>query len=165
MAQKNTAAKSQIVLVGVVCLTVVSFVWGCRKSEKESAEHEPRKFTQEQANLEFQKQLKVPGMKSTLEAGDFLVRLLESRRLPGAENAEKGAMLSPASADTLLPNVYTPQPTNYPMSRTFNGQRRLSGPWENHYTVVKMSADSPWQLQKAWRTDAQGNTVEEYPVK
>ena len=74
-------------------------------------------------------------------------------------------MLSPASADTLLPNVYTPQPTNYPLSRTYNGQRKLSGPLENHYTVVKMSADSPWQIQKAWRTDAQGNTIEEYRVK
>ncbi len=104
-------------------------------------------------------------MPLTLEAGRFLAQLLESGRLPGAENAEKGAMLSPASADTLLPNVYTPQPTNYPLFRTFNGQRKLGGPWENHYTVVKMSADSPWQLQEAWRTDAQGKTVEEYSIQ
>lgn len=164
MAQENTAMKSRILFVGGVCLTAVSLFSGCRKpekaaeAEKGSAEHQPRPFTPEEANLEFQKQLKVPGMKSTLEAGDFLARLLESGRLPGAENAEKGAMLGPAS-------VYTPQPTNYPMSRTFVGQRRLDGPWENHYTVVKMSADSPWQLQKAWRTDAQGKIVEEYSVK
>lgn len=147
-------------LVGLACLTTVSIVSGCRKSKKESAEHEqqPQRFSQEAADLEFQKQLKVPGMHSTLEAGQFLTQLLASGRLPGAENAEKGAMLGPAS-------VYTPQPTNYPMSRTFNGQRTYGGPWENHYTVVKMSADSPWQLQKAWRTDAQSKTVEEYSVK
>ncbi len=159
-------------LIGVVCLTAVALVVGCRKSKQEAAEAEkgspeqpPKKYTQEEANREFQKQMKVPGARETLDAGRFLAQLLESRRLPGAENAERGAMLSPASADTLLPNVYTPQPTNYPLSRTFNGQRKLGGPWENHYTVVKMSVDNPWQIKKAWRTDAQGNTVEEYRVK
>ncbi|ODU23863.1 MAG: hypothetical protein ABS95_02825 [Verrucomicrobia bacterium SCN 57-15] len=156
---------SILFLAGILCLAAVPLVSGCRKSEKKSTEQAPQKFTQEQANLEFQKQMKVPGMRSTLEAGQFLAQLLESHRLPGAENAERGAMLSPASAETLLPNVYTPQSTNYPMSRTYNGQKKLGGPWENHYTVVKRSADSPWQLQKAWRTDAQGNTAEEYPVK
>lgn len=150
-------------LAGGFCLTAVLLYTGCRKSEREatnqkSEEHEPQKFTQQQADLEFQRQLKVPGMRSTLDAGQFLARLLASGHLPGAEDAEKGAMLSPAS-------VYAPEPTNYPMSRTFNGQRKLGGPWENHYTVVKMSADSPWHLQKAWRTDAQGDIVEEYPVK
>lgn len=144
-------------LAGILCLAV-ALVSGCRKSETKSAEREPQKFTQEQANQEFQKQLKVPGMRQTLDAGQFLAQLLESHRLPGAENVERGAMLSPAS-------VYTPQSTNYPMSREFNGQRKLGGPWENHYIVAKKSADSPWQLQRAWRTDAQGNTVEEYPVR
>lgn len=155
--------------LGIACLTAVSLVSGCHKSkqaaaeaEKGSVEQQPTKFSQDEANREFQKQLKVPGMRSTLEAGQFLAQLLESHRLPGAENAERGTMLSPASAETLLPNVYTPQPTNYPLSRTFNGQRKLGGPWENHYTVVKTSVDSPWQIQRAWRTDAQGNTVEEY---
>lgn len=155
----------KLLLLGVVCLTAVSLLSGCRKSKQEATEQLPKKYTQEEANREFQKQLKVPGMHSTLEAGQFLAQLLESRRLPGAENAERGAMLSPASADTLLPNVYTPQPTNYPLSRTFSGQRKLGGAWENQYTVVKMSADSPWQIKRAWRTDAQGNTVEEYRVK
>ncbi len=171
MAQKNTATKSRILFVGGVCLIAVSPFSGCRKAEnaaeaeKRSAEQVPKKYTQEEANREFQKQLKVPGARESSDAGRFLAQLLESGRLPGAENAEKGAMLSPASADTLLPNVYTPQPTNYPLSRTFNGQRKLGGPWENHYTVVKLSADSPWQIKRAWRTEAQGNTVEEYRVK
>ena len=142
-------------IVGLIAFALVA---GCGKSQKESAEHEPQKFTQEQANQEFQKQLKVPGMRQTLDAGRFLAQLLESHRLPGAENAEKGAMLSPDS-------VYTPQPTNYPLTRTFNGQRKLGGPWENHYVVTKQSADTSWRLQRAWRTDTQGNTGEEYVVK
>jgi hypothetical protein len=145
-------------VVIVVCLAGFALVSGCRKSKQESAEHGPQKFTQEQADLEFQKQLKMPGMRSTTEAGQFLAQLLESHRLPGAENFERGAMLGPAS-------VYTPQSTNYPMSREFVGQRKLSGPWENHYIVVKKSADSSWQLQKAWRTDVQSNIVEVYPLQ
>jgi len=170
-SRKRSQTYFLMFLLGIACLAVVTLVFRGRKSGQQSAEgkaiarHEQQLKRQKAANLEFQKQLKVPGMRSTLDAGEFLARLLDSGRLPGAENFERGAMLSPASAETLLPNVYTPQPTNYPLSRTFNGQRKLGGAWENHYTVVKMSADSPWQIKRAWRTDAQGNTVEEYQVK
>ena len=34
-----------------------------------------------------------------------------------------------------------------------------------HYTVVRESNDSPWKLQKAWRTDAHGRVVEEYQTQ
>jgi pimeloyl-ACP methyl ester carboxylesterase len=33
-----------------------------------------------------------------------------------------------------------------------------------HYTVVRESDGSPWKLQKAWRTDANGRVVEKYPI-
>ena len=33
-----------------------------------------------------------------------------------------------------------------------------------HYQFGRLSQDSPWKLQKAWRTDQGGQTVEEYPV-
>jgi len=33
-----------------------------------------------------------------------------------------------------------------------------------HYTLVQESKDSPWKLQKAWRTDADGRLIEEYAV-
>ena len=32
-----------------------------------------------------------------------------------------------------------------------------------HYQVTRSSKASPWQLQKAWRTD--GDTLEEYPLR
>lgn len=35
----------------------------------------------------------------------------------------------------------------------------------NHYTMMRSSADAEWQLQKAWRTDTEGRTVVEWPVK
>ena len=33
-----------------------------------------------------------------------------------------------------------------------------------HYTVARVSRDGPWQLQKAWRSDFSGKTMEEFPV-
>ncbi|HTY89335.1 MAG TPA: hypothetical protein VMB80_17940 [Candidatus Acidoferrum sp.] len=33
-----------------------------------------------------------------------------------------------------------------------------------HFQVIRASEDSPWKLQKAWRTDANGHLIEEYPV-
>ena len=33
-----------------------------------------------------------------------------------------------------------------------------------HFQVVRASEESPWKLQKAWRTDAKGRLIEEYPV-
>jgi hypothetical protein len=33
-----------------------------------------------------------------------------------------------------------------------------------HYKVTRASADGPWKLVKAWRTDAKGRALEVYPV-
>jgi hypothetical protein len=33
-----------------------------------------------------------------------------------------------------------------------------------HYTLIRASKKSPWQLKSAWRTDAGGQRIEEYPV-
>jgi len=33
-----------------------------------------------------------------------------------------------------------------------------------HYTVARASKDSPWRLQKAWRTDRNDHTIQEFPV-
>jgi hypothetical protein len=33
-----------------------------------------------------------------------------------------------------------------------------------HYQFTRSSKDGPWQLQKAWRTDQNDHTVQEYPV-
>ncbi len=35
----------------------------------------------------------------------------------------------------------------------------------NHYTLVRSEKGAAWQLDKAWRTDPQGRTVKEWPVK
>ena len=52
----------------------------------------------------------------------------------------------------------------YPMVLTLHAVKTGESA-TNHYTVVRQSKDAPWQIQRAWRTDSQGNLVEEWPVK
>src|SRR5208337_3608300 len=33
-----------------------------------------------------------------------------------------------------------------------------------HFQVVRATEDGPWKLQKVWRTDQDGKTIEEFPV-
>ena len=33
-----------------------------------------------------------------------------------------------------------------------------------HYTFSRASKPGPWKLQKAWRTDESGQTIEEYSI-
>ncbi len=35
----------------------------------------------------------------------------------------------------------------------------------NHYTLVRPDKGAAWRLDKAWRTNPRGRTVEEWPVK
>jgi hypothetical protein len=53
---------------------------------------------------------------------------------------------------------------NHPDSNTFAFAVRKEGdPTFYHYTVTRASKDSPWKLQKAWRTDKKGTIIEEFP--
>jgi hypothetical protein len=45
----------------------------------------------------------------------------------------------------------------------FDG-RKNGDPSDYHYQVGRLSKDNPWKLQKAWRTDQDGKTIEEFPV-
>jgi hypothetical protein len=45
----------------------------------------------------------------------------------------------------------------------FDG-RKNGDPSDYHYQFGRLSQDSPWKLQKAWRTDQDGKTIEEFPV-
>ena len=33
-----------------------------------------------------------------------------------------------------------------------------------HYTIARVSKDSPWKLQKAWKTAQNGETIQEFPI-
>jgi hypothetical protein len=81
-------------------------------------------------------------------AMEFLHNLKEEGRLPGWSKEEKGQMA--------YPEVYS-------SSGTFNIRKNGSSSIF-HYQVTRASKDSPWKLRKAWRTDKNGHTTEEYPV-
>jgi|GEM_PF-696961 len=81
-------------------------------------------------------------------AGKFLHDLKENGQLPGFSKDDRGT-------------TATPEPN--PNSVTFNyGKSGDSSIY--HYTVGRESKESPWKLQKAWRADQNGRTIEEYPV-
>jgi hypothetical protein len=104
----------------------------------------------------FVKQLQTPGYVLARDAANYLHRLRIQGRLPGFQKDQKGWIL-------LLP----PSNTNhYPIVLTLSMRNKnVAGPFPYHYTVVKQTAEDGWQLQRAWLTGTNGNTVEEFPTQ
>jgi hypothetical protein len=89
--------------------------------------------------------------------GDFLFRLHQKGQLPGDTKDDHGKVtcyLSPRDLEQLV----------YPLSRTYQVVKKGDSS-TNNYTVVRLTKHSPWQLQRAWRTDSQGRVTEEWAVK
>lgn len=77
----------------------------------------------------------------------FLNGLKAKGELPGWSGSDPGAMCLDA----------------FPDHEEFDG-RKNGDPSDYHYQVGRLSQDSPWRLQKAWRTDQDGKTIEKFPV-
>jgi hypothetical protein len=96
----------------------------------------------------------------TAEAGNFLFDMHQQGKLPGDSKDMHGEITS-----EMVPwsEVQSNQEV-YPLSRTFhvaiNGES-----FTNNYTVVKLSENSSWQLQRAWRIGSDGHIVQEWPTK
>jgi hypothetical protein len=101
---------------------------------------------------------KNPVVVETLSAGDFLLGLHRQSLLPGDSKDMHGEIHS-VTDPYPFPNEVT-----YPFTRMFYVSI-IGETFTNNYTVLRLAKDSPWQLQRAWRTDSQGHTVEEWPVK
>jgi hypothetical protein len=87
----------------------------------------------------------------------FVVELKDKNQLPGVSKDDQ------MSITTGLPMSHLKE-VKYPFSGTFD--LVLAGEsFTNHYAVVRPAADAAWQLEKAWRTDAQGHAIKEWPVK
>src|SRR6266446_398213 len=91
----------------------------------------------------------------TIAASDFLVGLHKQGRLPGDSKDDHGEV---KCKDVPVSN---PRQETYPISRTFDVVKN-GGQSTYHYTVVRLSKGSEWQLQRAWRSDAKGDIVEEW---
>jgi hypothetical protein len=89
--------------------------------------------------------------------GNFLVRLHQKGQLPGDVKDEHGKIscyLSPTDLKQII----------YPLSRTYQVVKTGDSS-TNNYTVMRLTKHSPWQLQRAWRTDSQGRITEDWAVK
>lgn len=97
----------------------------------------------------------------TAQAVEVLKRLHDKGHLPGDSKDSHGQVTCEINPLIVLNKVVE---MTYPESRTFHivttGETST-----NNYTLVKLSKDSAWQLQKAWRTDSKGRTTEEWQVK
>jgi hypothetical protein len=88
-----------------------------------------------------------------VEAEQFLVALGNKGQLPGLTNHQQVHFSAWNNGNF----------DAYPLSITFD-LRRKSDASIYHYSVIRESKDAPWKLQKAWRADNHGHTLEEYPI-
>jgi hypothetical protein len=90
----------------------------------------------------------VPLVDENMEAAaEFLKSLKEKGQLPGWSENDKGTIYLEA----------------FPNFEAFDG-RKIGDSSTYHYKIFRASEDSSWKLQKAWRTDQNDKTVEEYSV-
>jgi RNA polymerase sigma factor (sigma-70 family) len=104
----------------------------------------------------------------SMEAVDFLIKLKKESQLPGYPKDEHGTIQIPIPGLSLDSNrIWHFSDTNvetYPVSRTLHASKNNDGHFVYFYTVIKASETNAWQLQKAWRTDTNGQVVGEFPV-
>ena len=80
-------------------------------------------------------------------AADFLKSLKEKGQVPGWSEVDEGTIILEA----------------HPNSETYHF-RKNGDSATCHCTVTRASKESPWKLQKAWRTGQNDHTIEVFPV-
>jgi hypothetical protein len=100
----------------------------------------------------------------------FLKSLKENGQLSGISKDDKAAIYLEAYSNF---DSQSADSKSVAYVRAYFNSRHKSatfGFWKNgdssicHYTVVRTSKDSPWKLQRAWRTDQNDKMIEEFPV-
>jgi hypothetical protein len=89
-------------------------------------------------------------------AEGYMTGLFDNEELPGFSKGQKGGISGMLSVRNL--NLL------FPAERSFTATK-LGDPSTYHYTVIRPSSASPWQLQRAWRTDAEGQLADEYSLE
>jgi len=104
----------------------------------------------------------------TMEVVAFLSQLKPQGRLPGFQKNEQATtqmMIQNLSQDSNgIWQISNANVDTYPVSRTVKASKNNDGHFVYYYTAVKSAATNGWQLQKAWRTDTNGQVAEEFPV-
>ena len=96
----------------------------------------------------------------TLEATDFLAKLVENDQLPGIWKSHGRGFSWGIGGPNLGKESGS---AAYPACRTFCG-RKTDDPSTYNYIVVRPSKQGGWKLQRAWQTAPDGRILEEYPV-
>jgi hypothetical protein len=92
-------------------------------------------------------------MQSVAKAGmDHLIHLRLEGRLPGMTTNQHGTA-SIKGRLTVFPHLLS--------ARFETGGAMVV----NHYNILQVDKDSPWQLERAWQTDSDGRIIKEWRVK
>src|SRR5579872_5585816 len=142
----STKVKAMVVAGVVVLAAVGSFV---------AIRHHVFRKRAASPEAVFRQFENTPGFKTTQEAVRFLHDLRIGGRLPGAgSNDQMMVRLS----------VHLTNADNYPITRELEARKgNGAGPFPYHYLVIKSSADSGWELRRAWHVGPDG-VVEEFSV-
>lgn len=96
-----------------------------------------------------------PLMHELRAATRFLTELGRTGRLPG--------MFAHHGHEQVTTDTLPFKALEYPFAATFC-VNEVGESFTNHYTLAQSAKGAPWQLQRAWRTDARGRTVKEWTV-
>lgn len=101
---------------------------------------------------------------------EFVEGLKEKGQLPGLSKDDKGATCVESYSNFDSRSV-NDTGVAYVRAYFHSGHKSVTfGFWKNgnlsiyHYQVARSSRDDPWKLQKAWRTDQNDKTIEEYSL-
>ena len=100
------------------------------------------------------KDVKAKVMVMAKSALKFLLQLKDQNQLPGYSKNDHGE-----ATDFHGNHEDSPYRDSATCNLLKNGDSSIY-----HYTFARTSKRGPWKLQKAWRTDASGKTLEEFPV-
>ncbi|HXT10124.1 MAG TPA: hypothetical protein VN873_01070 [Candidatus Angelobacter sp.] len=151
--KEGKTQKTVNVTVIVLALAVAFISFGCKKSQRETAEQEAiERHQQQTAPLPPPTGPKFARLKSQWY---FLNNLHTNGLLPGVSKNLKG--LIGANADCYI----TPEGGSTQEVVFFtHGKPRQ----DYYYLVGRASSNSPWHIYKAWHTNEPDKTVTEYPV-
>ena len=87
---------------------------------------------------------------------EFIWRTMRENHLPGFHKGEAGSMVNAISFEQLI------DCRTFPVYRTIVCNKNADRS-KYHYTMSRAAEESPWKLEKAWRT-LDGKVEDEYPV-
>jgi hypothetical protein len=87
----------------------------------------------------------------------YMLEMKKEGRLPGFPKDKHGMSYLKMSPAQVLELKY---PFSIPFDVVLEGDT-----FTNHYTMLRLTKDSAWKLERAWRTDTNGDTIIEWPTK